>query len=153
LLVLKKTLSKYYWLNIGDNNFPFGLAVEHTNFCNYRDYNGKHLVYLSKYTGSENAVFHLSDEELVDNFVKPLQKINPEFLSGWIEKSYVFREAYAQPVFGVNYLNKVPDYSTPFPGVFWGSLGHIYPEDRGVNASIREAERLVDVATQFLTKK
>ena len=40
---------RYYWLNVNDPSFPFVSVIEHTNFEKPETYNGRHIVYLSKY--------------------------------------------------------------------------------------------------------
>lgn len=153
LLVLKQPLTKYYWLNIGDNSFPFGLVVEHTNFCKPQDFDGGHLVYISKYVDAAHKLYSsFSDNELVDYFLKYLSRINPDFRRDWIEEVLVFREPYAQPIIETGYLKRKPGYGTTAPNFYWISSNHIYPEDRGINASIREGEKVAGIAAQSFKK-
>ncbi len=145
ILVLKEKLSDYYWLNIGDNSFPFGLIVEHTNFCRPEQYGGKHILYISKYFDPKDKNHaNLSDEQIKAKFLKHLVRINPRFNDDWIEDVKIFKEKHAQPIIKTNYLDRKPSYETPWKGFYWLSTNHIYPDDRGVNYSVKMATELID---------
>ncbi len=149
ILVLKEKLSEYYWLNIGDNSFPFGLIVEHTNFCKPEQYGGKHILYISKYFDLKDKNYNdLSDEQIKSKFLKHLVRINPQFNDGWIQDVRIFKEKYAQPIIKTNYLDRKPSYETPQKGFYWLSTNHIYPDDRGVNYSVKMATELSDLILQ-----
>lgn len=75
MAVLDRPLTKYYWLNIGDDDFPFGHVVQKNN-----------IVYLAKYGKAE------------PDFVSHLKRINKEFNDSWIEHIQVFKDEYAQPI-------------------------------------------------------
>ncbi len=146
LLVLSKKLTDYYWLNIGDNSFPFGLLVEHTNFCKPEKYKGKHIVYLSKYLDKIDSLFsEFREGEVKSLFLKHLNRINKNFQNNWIEDVFVFTESFAQPIVGTNYIKIKPNYSTTLPNFYWVSANHIYPDDRGINYSIKMAEEVVEL--------
>ncbi len=75
VLLLDRPLTKYYWLNIGDLSFPFGLVVERNN-----------IVYLCKYG------------KAAKDFISHLNRINPLFNESWIKEVQVFKDDYAQEV-------------------------------------------------------
>ncbi|MDX2161591.1 MAG: NAD(P)/FAD-dependent oxidoreductase [bacterium] len=133
-----------YWLNLPaaspdkqKNPFPFLALVEHTNWMDKAHYNGDVLVYCGDYVPVDHAYFRLSDAELADRFAAVLPQFNPAFQPDWIRKSWVWRAPYAQPVPGVNHSARIPDVRTPLPGVFWASMSHVYPYDRGTNYAVR----------------
>ena len=49
MIVANKSFSPFYWLNIGDNDIPFGGIIEHTNFIDKSNYNNNHILYISNY--------------------------------------------------------------------------------------------------------
>jgi protoporphyrinogen oxidase len=49
VLELTHSLSSIYWMNVNDPSFPFVAVIEHTNFEPASSYEGRHIVYLSKY--------------------------------------------------------------------------------------------------------
>lgn len=56
VLRLNRSLSSTYWLNVNDPGFPFVGVIEHTNFDSPANYEGLHVVYLSRYVALEDEV-------------------------------------------------------------------------------------------------
>jgi protoporphyrinogen oxidase len=137
LLQLSRQLSPVYWLNVADNDLPFTGIIEHTNFINTDQYNGKRFVYLSKYLEQDHPYFNLTDDEILASYMPHLKRINPDFDPSWIEQSWVFRERAAQPIIPLHYSEQIPDHRTGLPGLYLANTTQIYPEDRGTNYSVR----------------
>ncbi len=146
---LKHPLSPegYYWYNIPKSaGFPFLALVEHTNFIPARYFGGEHLVYCGDYLETDHEYFRLSQDELVERFLPALQRINANFSPDWVNKTWLFRTPYAQPVPLVNHSRNIPPIQTPLPGVFFASMSQVYPWDRGTNFAVeigRRAARLM----------
>ena len=137
VLVLDRPLSHVYWLNVADRSIPFVGVIEHTNLIGPEYYGGKHIVYLSNYLTRDDPLYRMGHDELLDEYLPHLKKINPDFELDWIETSYHHRVDGAQPVIGVDYSQHIPDHQTPFKGVYLANTTQIYPEDRGTNYSVR----------------
>ena len=65
ILELDRSLSPYYWLNVGDPTMPFGGVIEHTNFIPKETYGGRHVVYISNYVLPDDPRWRLPDERAV----------------------------------------------------------------------------------------
>lgn len=143
ILVSKKPLSEFYWMNIGDQSLPFGGIIEQTNFYDKSHYNDKHIIYLSRYLNPDNDYYNYSNEQILDLFYVGLKKINPEFNENWIEDAKVFKHKYAQPIVKKDYV--VPEIETEVEGLYWLSTHHNYPHDRGINYSIELALEFSDL--------
>ena len=137
ILVLKRPLSHIYWLNVADRDIPFVGVIEHTNFIPPEHYGGKHIVYLANYLSPQNRLYSLSHEELLQEYLPHLRKINPQFDLSWVETSYYHKVDAAQPIIPVNYSQRIPDNRTPFKGLYLANTTQVYPEDRGTNYSVR----------------
>jgi protoporphyrinogen oxidase len=140
-LILKSNnqISKYYWTNIGDASFPFCALVEQNNAFEDEGYNGKRIIYLSKYLDHEDLLWNKNDREILEIFIKDLKKIKPGFT---YESFHVFRERYAQPLIALNY--KIPPFETEKGRIYMVNNAQIYPNDRGLNDSIKLAKRFCD---------
>ncbi|MEE4193889.1 MAG: NAD(P)/FAD-dependent oxidoreductase [Anaerolineae bacterium] len=139
ILSMKHTLSEegYYWFNMPKSaGFPFLAAVEHTNFIPSEHFGGEHILYLGDYLPSGHEYFDLSKEELLDRFLPSLKRINPNFSEDWIINSWVHKAGYAQPVPEVNHSQKIPPIRTSLEGLYFVSMSHIYPWDRGTNFAV-----------------
>ncbi len=148
-LSLKRALSKegYYWFNIPkEEGYPFLALVEHTNFVSSEHFGGDHIVYAGDYLEEGHEYFSLSDEELLERFIPAFQKFNPEFQREWINKIWVHKTNYAQPVPLVNHSRNIPAIQTPIEGLYFASMSQVYPWDRGTNFAVeigRRAARLM----------
>ncbi len=146
---LKHPLSPqgYYWYNIPKSaGFPFLALVEHTNFIPPRYFGGEHLVYCGDYLETDHEYFQLSQDQLVERFLPALQRINPNFSAAWVNKTWLFRTPYAQPVPFVNHSRHIPPIETPLRGIYFASMSQVYPWDRGTNFAVeigRRAARLM----------
>ncbi|MEB3223342.1 MAG: NAD(P)/FAD-dependent oxidoreductase [Candidatus Sericytochromatia bacterium] len=136
-LTLRRSFSRYYWLNVGDAGMPFGGLIEHTNLVRDPGYGGRHVLYVSNYLDAEEPVFGLSDDAVLARWVEGLARVRPGFTLADIEEAHVARARHAQPVVRVGYGHRRPGFETPLPGVFLANMTHIFPEDRGVNYAIR----------------
>jgi len=137
VLELDRSLSSTYWLNVNDPSFPFVGIIEHTNFQQASAYNGRHLVYLSKYLPAHAEFYNISDAELFSFAVSALKRMFPAFSCDWVGKYHVWRADYSQPVIERNYSSLVPDLETPINNVFLATMAQVYPEDRGTNYAVR----------------
>lgn len=137
VLKMKRSLSRIYWLNISDPSFPFVGAIEHTNLIPSEKYKGKHILYLTNYVSRSDPVYSLSGEELLKRYLPSVKKINPDFDVDWVEDLWLFREDAAQPIITVGYSRQIPPYETPLGGLYLANTTQIYPQDRGMNYSVR----------------
>ena len=148
-LSLKHQLSKegYYWYNIPKSaGFPFLAVVEHTNYVSPENFGGEHIVYVGDYLEPEHEYFHLTKEELLEKFAPNLKKFNPDFDMSWVNKTWLYRAAYAQPVPLVNHSKNIPAIETPIDGLYFASMSQVYPWDRGTNFAVeigRKAAKLI----------
>ncbi len=141
---IKHRLSEkgYYWFNLPKTaGFPFLALVEHTNFLPAEHFGGEHIIYCGDYLETDHEYFDLSKEELVERFAPSLKRINPDFSTDWINKTWLYKTKYAQPVPLVNHSQNIPDIQTPIPGLFFASMSQVYPWDRGTNFAVEIARR------------
>jgi len=145
ILLSKEPLSRIYWLNISDTGSPFVGAIEQTNFIPPEVYNGKHIVYLSNYLSRHDPNYHLPPEELLATHLPFLKKINPAFDEGWIEELWLSRADAAQPIITCDYSERIPPLWTPVEGLYLANTSQIYPQDRGMNYSVRLGQRAAEI--------
>ena len=137
VLMLKRQLSNIYWLNISAPAMPFVAVVEHTNFIEPTRYQGKHIVYISNYLSADSPLYRADAQYLINEYLPYLRMINPEFNLDWVEQNWLFREEAAQPIVTTGYSKFIPEHETPIVGLYLADTAQIYPEDRGMNYSVR----------------
>lgn len=151
ILKIKQPMSHIYWMNVADRTIPFVATIEQTNFIRPEVYNGKRVMYVSNYLDPSSPYFQMSRDELFQAYVPHLQKINPSFSPDWVDESWHFKEAAAQPIVPLNYSQQIPEYRTPLRNLYLANTTQIYPEDRGTNYSVRLGQiiaRMVDEDAQ-----
>jgi len=139
ILEMACPLSDVYWLNIADHGFPFCGVIEHTNFISPNNYNGSHIVYLSRYFSHSDDIASASKKEILNQMIAPLKRINPKFSESWIKNTYVFRTSTAAIICGLNFSQVVPSCKTPINNLYLVNMSHIYPDERSCNNAIKTA--------------
>jgi len=143
-LSLKQQLSKdgFYWFNVPkEEGYPFLALVEHTNYVSSKHFGGDHIVYAGDYLELGHEYFDLTDEQLLEKFIPAFQKFNPEFKREWINKIWVHKTNYAQPVPLVGHSKNIPAIQTPIEGLYFASMSQVYPWDRGTNFAVEIGRR------------
>lgn len=144
MIVTNKSLTPFYWLNIGDNDIPFGGIIEHTNFIDKSNYDNNHIIYISNYMTEDNKLYNLSKEELLKEYMKHLTKINKEFTMENVKDYYVFDEKYAQPIIECNYSDYIMEDKLKNEKIYLCTMPQIYPEDRGMNYAIKSGMNIAN---------
>jgi protoporphyrinogen oxidase len=145
LSLKEKFLPGVYWLNINDRSMPFLALVEHTNLIKNSHYHGENLLYIGNYLPADHKYFSKDAGELVREFTPYLKKINSEFSEKNIIKSWVWKAAFAQPVFTPGSAKNLPGISTPVPGLYLANIQQVYPWDRGTNYAVELGYRAAAV--------
>ncbi len=143
VLALNRQVTDSYWINICDSGYPFTGLFEHTNFRSPSEYDGKHLLYLGNYRPMNDPLFSQSKEEVMAEFLPPLQRLIPTFKPEYVQESWLFKAPFAQPIVTTDYCEHIPPLETPLDGLWMANMFQIYPHDRGQNYSFELAERLV----------
>ena len=148
MIVLKKSLTNFYWLNIGEKDIPFGGVIEHTNLVSRDNYNNKSVVYISNYMYEDEEMYNMSKEELLKLYEPYLKNISKKFDRKEIIDYQVYDERYAQPIIEKNYSNKILPFKLKKEGLYVATMPQIYPEDRGMNYAIKigyeVAEKIIE---------
>jgi len=144
VMVLKRSLSSTYWLNIGDTDIPFVAVIEHTNFRPRSEYGGHHLVYLSRYMAADDPYYAMTPQELFQAYLPHLQNVFPEFSANRVEALYAWGERYTQPVIARHYSDLRPSLRTPVANLWLSCMASIYPEDRGMNYAVAYGQRVAE---------
>ena len=118
LLVVRRSLSPYYVINLLDKELPFTGVIEATNVVDPGELEGNHLVYLPKYAASDDLIFGLSDHEICTSFIGGLKQMFPDLEESDIRHRRVFRELYVQPLQEIGALARRKDHRTSRKGVY-----------------------------------
>lgn len=143
LLELDRPFSGFYWTNIAEDEIPFIGLIEHTNMVPRERYGGRRYLYVANYVDDDDPLLALDRESLIARYEAGLRRVNPDWSPHWIQRSWLFREAAAQPIVTVGHQDRIPPLRTPVERLVLANTQQIYPEDRGTNYSVALAERAV----------
>jgi protoporphyrinogen oxidase len=125
-LLLKKSVSPYYVLNITDRQLPFTGVIEMSNLAGSAEFGGYHLVYLPRYSDQEEAIWDFSDLDIHQKNLQGLKKIAPLLSSEDIIDWRIHRSRYVQPVQSVGRGCELPPTQLA-DGLAYVSSAQIHP--------------------------
>ncbi|MBN2057492.1 MAG: NAD(P)/FAD-dependent oxidoreductase [Candidatus Saganbacteria bacterium] len=144
VLELKRPFSDLYWTNIGDASLPFCVMVEQTNGFDQPEYQGRKLLYVSAYLDTDDQLWSADDQQVLETFNSGLKRVKPGFDTADIIKYHVFRAEFAQPVPRLDHARSLPQFKAG-DKLFYLTNAQIYPQDRGVNNSIKLAWQFAEL--------
>jgi protoporphyrinogen oxidase len=120
VLVLKKPLTPYYVLNIGDPSVKLTGLIEMTNLVDPRaETAGRSLVYLPQYADSDDPLLQEPDEALLGRFLgEGVRRLFPGFDESDVVARSIHRERYVQALPTVRHQDRpvagLPALEAPF---------------------------------------
>ncbi len=150
LLVLDKSLTGYWTLNITDDRFPFTGVIETTSYIDPQYVGGHHLVYLPKYTSPGSSWQQKSDEEIKQIWMENLRAMFPDFDPAYIRYFLVHRERYVEPLHKLNGTDEIPAIDTPVENLYLATTAQIYPALTNGESVTRFARRTADLVLKNL---
>lgn len=147
VLLLKRKLTPYYCTNITED-LPFTGIIEMTNLISLEETEGRHLVYLPKYTSPTDPLFEAGEDEVWNLFYSNLKRVIPDLEDRDVERRLVFRERLVQPIPVVNYSALVPPLETGMPNLFLANTTQIVNSTLNNNEMVRIAKTAVDAVLQ-----
>ena len=133
-----------YWLNVNQVDWPFLAVVEHTNLAGTSNYGGKTILYVGKYLESTSKLYQLTQTELLQAYTPYLNQLSPGF-DQHITHVWDYKAKFAQPVVKRHHSQNVPQLTTPMPGLYWASMQHVYPWDRGTNFAVKVGRQVAEL--------
>jgi len=143
LLILNRSLSPYYVINLLDKNLPFTGIVESTNLIPEGTFGGRHLVYLPKYVTQDDPLNKTPDHRIQEDFIESLRRIFPGLRNEDILHSQIFRENCVQPIHRPRTAETRPSSRSLLPGVYLANASLIPNSTLNNNAVLEEVQEAV----------
>jgi protoporphyrinogen oxidase len=145
LMLLDRSLTPYYTLNIAEDSIPFTGLIETTTVIAPEHVGGFHLVYLPKYVTANSPYGQFSDADLRSLYLTHLKRMFPAFDEAWIRHLFVFRERFVEPLHQVGHSRPIVPIQSALPGLFVLNNGQIYPDLTNCQASVRHAQQALPI--------
>lgn len=145
-LLLDRPLADYYLTYITDPATPFTAVVEMTAFVDPAEVGGHALVYLPKYTTTEDPLFAATDDEIIAQFLDYLDGMYPEFDRGQVLAGRVSRVANVFAVPTLGYSGTMPSLTTSVPGLITAGSANLPFATLNVNDVLGLVDEIVALA-------
>ena len=108
VLLLKRSLTPYYVLNLTDRRLPFTGIIEFTNLTGREEFCGHNVVYLPRYASQTAEEWSKDDAQLHLDNMSGLKFVVPDLVETDIVAWHVNRARYVQPIHSVAGGKSVP---------------------------------------------
>lgn len=143
ILKLDRPLSENFWTNINDPAIAIPGVIEYSNL---NPETGKTIVYAPFYMPKTHPKWAKGNDELINEVIGYLGKINPAFHPDWVLARHCHRYDFAQTICPPSFHDMLPPMRTPIEGLFMADTAYYYPEDRSISESVNVAQALVRTA-------
>jgi protoporphyrinogen oxidase len=141
VLILRRQLSPFYVTNLVESDLPLTGIIEMTALVRKEEETaGRHLVYLPKYFAQDDPALDQDDDAIWQQLKPGLRRVHPDLKDSDIEKVFVFRERYVQPIPKLRYSQSVPAMETTIPGLFLANTTFIVNRTLSNNEMVKIAK-------------
>lgn len=138
ILKLRQPLSENFWMNINDPSIEIPGVIEYSNLNQMTP----SVLYAPFYMPKTHPKWARSNDELIDEVIGYLGKLNPAFSPDWVLARHCHRYDFAQTICPPGFYDMLPPMATPIAGLYMADTSYYYPEDRSINESIAVARQL-----------
>jgi len=142
ILKLKQPLSENFWMNINDPSIEIPGVIEYSNLNQM----SPSILYAPFYMPRTHPKWARTNDQLIDEVVGYLGKLNPSFSTDWVLSRHCHRYDFAQAICPPGFYDMLPSMKTPIAGLYMADTAYYYPEDRSINESIHVAKALANAA-------
>lgn len=145
ILKLDRPLTENFWLNISDDGISIPGLIEYSNL---NPESKQSIVYAPFYMPKTHPKWSQSNEQLIDEVLGYLPRINPEFHADWVLARHCHRYDFAQTICPPGFYDMLPPMRTPLEGLYMADTSYYYPEDRSISESLAVGRTLAQTAMQ-----
>jgi protoporphyrinogen oxidase len=144
VLMLRRSLSPYYWVATIDPGIPFQGVVETTNLLDRQDTGGAHLVYLVKYLHRSEPEYSRDDADVLREDLAGLHKLFPDLRDDDVIDRFVFRAPFVEPLYTLGYGRRKPPHALVPGRVYLSTSTQVYPNVTSWNGATEVSRTVVD---------
>ncbi len=141
ILKLSHPISENFWMNISDDRIAIPGVIEYSNL-NPGSNPGQKVLYAPFYMPKTHPKWTHSNQQLIDEVIGYLPKLNPAFKPEWVLAAHCHRYEFAQTICPPGFQEMLPPMKTPLAGFYMADTAYYYPEDRSINESVAVGQTL-----------
>lgn len=146
LLKLRRPFTPNFWMNINSPGIEIPGLIEYTNLNPMREQGRPHILYAPYYMPQENPKYRRDFSEFIEETLRYMQVIRPDFDRGDVIAAMASRYEFAQTVCTPGFYDALPPMKSRIQGLFMADTSHYYPEDRSISESMRIGAQLASLA-------
>ena len=143
IVILRRSLTPYYWIPIVASDAPFQGIVETTHVIDRADTGGHHLAYLLNYVHRTKPIYNRPAEELTTDYTRALLDLFPSLSRADIVDAFTFKAPYVEPLYTPGYNRRKPPEELVRGRVYLATTTQVYPDVTSWNSSTRLAKNVV----------
>lgn len=144
IFMLRRSLTKHYWVAALDEGIPFQGVVESTTLVEPDDAAGVHLVYVMNYVHRSEPIFATPDDAMLDSYQQGLMRLFPELRADDIIDRFIFRSPFVEPLYTRGYNARKPPLELVPGRVYLATTTQVYPDVTSWNGATGLVNRVVD---------
>ena len=144
LCEIDRQFHPFYWTNVADTDLGFIGLIEQTNLVPLERYDGRHFLYVANYLPRDHELLTKDMDELIDVLRAGAAQGEPRLSSatgssraGCSASPRASRSCCRTTATGCRRTD------AGVPGLYLANTTQVYPDDRGTNYAVREAEEVV----------
>jgi protoporphyrinogen oxidase len=143
VVLLRRSLTPYYWIPVVDCGVPFQGIVETTRVIDLEQTGGYHLAYLLNYVHRTDPLFNRDPEALAAEYVDGLLQLFPTLERQDVCGAFVFKAPYVEPLYTPGYGSRKPPEELVPGRIYLATTSQVYPNVTSWNSSTGLAKVVV----------
>jgi protoporphyrinogen oxidase len=149
VLLLKRSITPYYVLNLTDRRLPFTGIIEFSNLAGREEFDGRSVVYLPRYSGPTSETWATDDERIHQENMAGVKLVDPDLGESDLIAWQINRARYVQPIHGVGKGDQLPPLALA-PGLAYLSTAQIHPWPIFNDAVVRHVDANLENVRQVV---
>ena len=144
MLELDRKFHHFYWTNVADEDMRFIGLIEHTNLVGPEHYGGRHFLYVANYLPHDHELLELDFDAAAGRLRAGPAEGQPGLLAR-LDQAELAVPGAGRPAGGAAELPATGCRRTrpACRGCCMANTTQVYPDDRGTNYAVREADEVV----------
>jgi protoporphyrinogen oxidase len=135
LFFLRRPLTGHYWTPVVRSGTEFDGVVEMSALSGTDTYDGRHLVYVMRYTDRESPLFGEDETTIAARWTTQLRDLYA-LTDDDIDDVRVFKAPFVEPVYPLGYLALRPPVEVAGTPLLLATTAHVYPNVTSWNSSV-----------------
>ncbi|HTP80325.1 MAG TPA: FAD-dependent oxidoreductase [Bacteroidota bacterium] len=151
ILLLKRSATPYYVLNLTDRNLAITGVIETSNLTGRDEFQGMSVLYLPRYCEQASGLWDRSDEDIHEENMNSVRRIVSDIRKEDVVSWKINRARYVQPIHPVRWGERIPPVRLA-PRLAYVSTAQIHPWPVFNDEAIRNVDKHLEEVLNTIRK-